>query len=89
MGCDADYDGLNFTTYSEANGTFNFIGYYGGKPKYQNAANSWYLQYEMMDNRWVIATSTGVIRYYGIDFPCPIWSPYKLSADDSPEGSIS
>jgi hypothetical protein len=89
MGCDADYDGLNFTTYSEANGTFNFIGYYGGKPKYQNAANSWYLQYEMMDNRWVIATDMGVIRYYGIDSHCPIWSPYKLSADDSPEGSIS
>jgi len=88
MGCDADYTGDSFTTYVEANGTYNFVGYYGGKPKYKNTVSGWYVQYEMMDSRWSIATDMGVIRYYGIDLPCPLWSPYKLLADDSPEGAI-
>ena len=89
MGCADLYNGNNFTTYTEANGQFNFCGYYGGKPKYQNVVSDWYVQFETMDNRWVIATDMGVIRYYGINFPCPIYSPYKLTADDSDEGSIS
>lgn len=89
MGCEPSYNGSDFTTWTEANGTYYFNGYYGGKPRYKNAVSNWLVIYELMDVRWSITTDMGVIKYYAIDQDCPLWSPYKLLADDTNEGSIS
>ena len=87
-GCPSSVTGSSFSTYANANGIFSFVGYYGGRPKYQNS-NGWYVQYESMDSRWSVATDMGVLRYYcPVTQDCPSYSPYKLTADNSDEGSI-
>jgi hypothetical protein len=92
MGCPISVSGSGFTTFSEANGTFNFAGYYGGRPQYRHAVSLWYVQYETMDSRWSIATDLGVLKYYSAASPmtdCPPYWDYKLISSGVSEGSIT
>jgi len=92
MGCPDSVEGIGFTTFIEANGTYNFSGYYDGKPKYENVTSAWRIQYESMDVRWCVYTDMGVIRYYSAASPmtdCPSYWLYKLRADDSNEGYVN
>lgn len=53
-----------------SDGTYEYIGEYGGKPSYQEVANGWFIWWSTLDSAWYISTvrgDTGVAWWERID----------------------
>lgn len=87
-GCAHYYVGTGFTSYTDANGNYNYDGtYFNGHPRFVNS-NGWELRYG--GSYWTLFYSVGDYYYAPSDTTCPNnASAYKLSIDDTPEGTIS